>query len=142
MGERRRDGIVCRPGRPFQAGLGGWACPMQGPLHCLCAPWAQPGADAWLLSLPVAELWAWASPCAQMVSQTQSTLLTRLSSPFLLACKTQQPHPNWHRNVPSKGNPRERAGAEISDTKISYRNAKTLPLLFITSLKNLCPTLF
>lgn len=69
---------------------------MQCPLHCLHAHWAQSGADAWLLSLPMAQLWARASPCAQMVSQTQSTLLTRLSSPFLLTCRTQQPHPNWH----------------------------------------------
>lgn len=45
-------------GRPFQAGLGGVGLPNAGPLHCLRAPWAQSGADAWLLSLPVAEPWA------------------------------------------------------------------------------------
>ena len=89
-----RDCLQARGlGRPFQAGLGGVGLPSAGSSP-LCARWAQSGADAWLLSLPMAEPWARASPCAQMVSQTQSTLLTHLSSPLLLTCRTQQPYPN------------------------------------------------
>lgn len=116
------------PGRRFGAGLGRVGSPSTGaspPSACTQGTvWSR--RLALKTHLPMPEPQARARPCAQTVSQTQSTRLTCLISPFLLPHRTQHPYPNWNGYVPSKGNTWERAEAEISDTKVGCRNAHTL----------------